>query len=173
MRIADGNIFIAFGANLASPQATFAKAISALRQAGVEVCARSSLWSSPAWPASAREPDYINGVICVQSHHGPLSLLSLLQVIEYDCGRRAENRSGPRTLDLDLLDFRGRIFSNLSLTLPHPLMLERPFVLLPLREVAPNWHDPVYNLHIDVHIERLSGRQIKSTRPIGQFHSAS
>jgi len=142
-----GPIYIALGANLPNgentPQDTIAAALDALVAAGVTVVARSSDWSSPAWPDPA-DPPYVNAVAAVDTPLGPRDLLDLLHRVEASFGRARGVRNAPRTLDLDLIDHRGRVERDESgLEIPHPRATGRAFVLLPLQEIAPDWRDPV------------------------------
>lgn len=145
--MSSGPIYIALGANLPNgedtPQYTIAAALDALAAAGVAVVARSSDWSSPAWPDPA-DPPYVNAVAAVSTDLAPRALLALLHEIEAGFGRARSVRNAPRTLDLDLIDYRGRIERDeAGLEIPHPRATGRAFVLLPLQEIAPDWHDPV------------------------------
>lgn len=101
-----------------------------------------------------RPDNFVNSVIAIESHCGPEALLRRLKAIERMAGPRSALRWGPRTLDLDILDYRGRIVnwfagdfargaSRPRLILPHPLLHLRPFVLEPLNEILPNWRHPV------------------------------
>lgn len=145
--MSSGPIYIALGANLPNgentPQDTIAAALDALAAAGVTIVARSSDWSSPAWPDPS-DPPYVNAVAAVDTPLAPRPLLDLLHKVEAEFGRARGERNAPRTLDLDLIDHGGRIERDENgLEIPHPRATERAFVLLPLQEIAPDWHDPV------------------------------
>ena len=100
---------------------------------------RSSLWGST--PVDAIGPDYVNAVIALDTALGPWNLLKALQNLEHTAGRRRPYHHAPRTLDLDLLWLDGVCWKSQELTLPHPRMHQRAFVLLPLAEVAPDLVD--------------------------------
>lgn len=144
-------IYIALGANqpatyrgeVVSPQETFFLAVVRLQQFGINVTRASHLWQSPAWPDPNAQPPYINAVIAVDTKLEPLDLLAVLKQAEAAFGRVEAERNAPRPLDLDILDYDGQIMDSETLTLPHPRMLTRPFVLMPLAEIAPNWQDPI------------------------------
>jgi len=139
------HIYIAFGANLSNPKLTFNAASKALEKRGVEILQMSGLWQSPAWPPGSDQPDYINACAEVQFEGAARNLLDILHQIETEFGRTRSVKNAARTLDLDLLDFRGDIITEKSgMIIPHPRMLLRGFVLLPLSEIAPNWRDPVH-----------------------------
>ena len=130
--------FIALGANLENPVRQVQQAISEL--ADIEqtrVLAVSSLYRT-APVGYADQPDFINAVAKLQTGLSPHELLDALHVIERRHGRQRSVRTAPRTLDLDLLIYGTCVVNEANLTLPHPRMHERAFVLLPLAEIAPD-----------------------------------
>ena len=138
-------ILIALGANLPSPKGppaeTLKGALARLEQLGVKILSVSSLYETPAWPDPA-QPVFVNAVAAVQTALQPVELLALLHGVETDFGRLRSVPNASRTLDIDLLDHDGRVMSQ-GLTLPHPRMAERSFVLAPLAEMAPGWRHPI------------------------------
>jgi 2-amino-4-hydroxy-6-hydroxymethyldihydropteridine diphosphokinase len=139
-------ILLGFGANLPSdlgpPLATLAAALDALGTVGVRLIRRSHWYRSPPMPPSA-QPWFVNGVALVQASHPPADLLAILHGIEARFGRVRGEANAARSLDLDLLDYEGRLsISGETPILPHPRLHERAFVLLPLRDVAPDWRHP-------------------------------
>jgi 2-amino-4-hydroxy-6-hydroxymethyldihydropteridine diphosphokinase len=93
------------------------------------------------------QPPFINAAMAVETDLAPSALLLHLQATERRAGRQREIHWGPRTLDLDLLDYRGLVLNDPSgLVLPHPGIAERPFVLVPIVEIAPQWCHPVTGL---------------------------
>lgn len=128
--------YIALGANLGDARATVMAAMEAISQlAGVDCVARSELYKTA--PIESMGADYINAVVKVLTVQPAYSLLSLLQDLEQKEGRDRPYRNAPRTLDLDLLLYGGAQISSDRLTVPHPRMWQRAFVLWPLRDVAP------------------------------------
>jgi len=114
---------------------------------GSEPVERSSLYVSPAWPPSD-QPDYMNAVWRIEIGRSSASgsagaLMELLHAAESRFGRQREGAAAnaPRTLDLDLIDYRGQVSAGPPV-LPHPRMDTRAFVLLPLAEIAPDWRHP-------------------------------
>lgn len=155
-------IFVALGANLPSsrhgpPRATLEAALQILAHEGVRILKRSSWWQSPAQPASD-QPDFINGVVETATMLEPSDLLALLHRIEAAFGRVRQERWAARALDLDLIDYQGRLTGGEGDTpfLPHPRLQERLFVLLPLQEIAPDWRHPGSGSHIDTLIEKAN-----------------
>ena len=129
--------YIGLGSNLQDPIAQVRQALTDLEQLPESrVTARSSLYSSsPMGPKD--QPTYINAVAQIETRLSPLALLGELQAIEDRHGRvRGAQRWGPRTLDLDLLLFGQAVIDEPTLTVPHPGVLEREFVLYPLAEIA-------------------------------------
>lgn len=133
--------YIALGANLGDAQATLRWAVAqidALAQCRVRQC--SSFYRSA--PLQAEGPDFINAVLALETSLPAPVLLAQLHRIEALAGRERPYRNAPRTLDLDLLLYgQGRIDSP-QLTVPHPRMQERAFVMVPLAEIAPQHVDP-------------------------------
>ncbi len=146
-------ILIALGSNLAGPAgppaAQLDAALAALAARGVVVERRSRWWRSVAWPDPA-DPPFVNGVARVRTELPPASLLAELHAVEAMLGRRRGRENAPRSIDLDLLDHDGLIAAGAEggPVLPHPRLATRGFVLLPLREVAPDWRHPVSGIDI-------------------------
>ena len=135
--------YIALGANLGDPPAQLKAALHSLRGSpGVEVVATSSFYRT-APLGQPGQPDYCNAVCAVDTTLQPEALLDLLQGIETAAGRRRDGTHwGPRLLDLDLLHVEGGVSHTTRLTLPHPELQRRAFVLVPLAEIAPRLSIP-------------------------------
>ena len=147
--------FVAIGANLGDARATVRQAMDDLDRVPLtRVSARSSLYRSA--PVDAGGPDFVNAVVELQTGLDPQALLGELQRLEAGAGRERPYRNAPRTLDLDLLRHGDAVLQTPQLSLPHPRMAERAFVLLPLAEIAP---EQVTSLQLaqvaDQRIERL------------------
>jgi len=128
--------FVAIGGNLGDARAAVTRAMADLGTlAGTRVVARSSLYRSA--PLDASGPDFINAVVAIDTALSPLDLLAALQGLEEGAGRERPYRNAPRTLDLDLLLHGDAVMDTPVLTLPHPRMTQRAFVLRPLAEIAP------------------------------------
>ena len=139
--------YVAIGANLGDAQASVRQAILALDQlAQTRVDQASSLYrtapvvSGQAWQDSG--PDYINAVVALDTALPALELLDQLQALEQAAGRERPYRDAPRTLDLDLLLYGQSRIDSPRLTVPHPRMWQRAFVLVPLAEIAPGLVSP-------------------------------
>ena len=152
-------ILIALGSNLpshyGSPERTLAATLTRMDEVGLKVEQTSRIYTSAPMPASD-QPWYRNAVARVRTDLPPEALMALLHLVEADFGRmRSGTRDEARILDLDIIDYKGRVYSEDELVLPHPRIEERAFVLFPLREVAPNWKHPVSKFSIDQMIDAL------------------
>src|SRR6201994_4106327 len=131
---------IALGGNVGDVRARFGSAIDAIcREAPATLIARSADYETPPWGGVA-QPPFINACIAIETTSDPRTLLTTLHAIERTFGRdRAkETRWGPRTLDLDLIAYDDISLDTPELTLPHPRLFERAFVLVPLAEIVPD-----------------------------------
>ncbi len=131
------DVFIGLGSNLDHPERQIRRALEGLAALpGVALAQTSPLYlSDPLGPPG--QPDYVNAVAALRTDLDPLPLLDQLQAIEDQHGRERHERWGARTLDLDLLLFGQREIRHPRLTVPHPRLFERRFVLQPLADVAP------------------------------------
>ena len=130
--------FIGFGGNIGDTRQLITDAIVCLAQrCGLEILAKSCFYQSA--PVQATGGDYINAVIEIETQLSPYGLLHICQAIEQEFGRERPYINAPRTLDLDILSFEGVSQGDSELTLPHPRITERSFVLLPLLEIAPDF----------------------------------
>ncbi|GAB2542581.1 2-amino-4-hydroxy-6-hydroxymethyldihydropteridine diphosphokinase [Rhodanobacter koreensis] len=134
--------YIALGSNLGDPRQHVLDAMDALANLpDTRLLQRSSLYRTPPWGV-LEQPPFVNAVVQVDTTLSPHALLDGLLDIERSAGRVRAERNGPRTLDLDLLHVDGVQLDDTQLTLPHPRMAERAFVLLPLNDLAPTLQLP-------------------------------
>ena len=138
--------YIGVGSNLAwlgqPPEAVVASAARALGRFGA--VRLSPLYDSPSWPDPSNPP-YVNAVLEVRTALSPFGLLVACQAVEAGFGRRRDpsDRNAPRTLDLDLLSVGDAVLRTPALTLPHPRLAARDFVLAPLLDLSPDWRHPI------------------------------
>ena len=162
-------ILLALGANLPSrigtPLQTLNHVLALLPRHGVRVVAVSGFYSNPAVPASD-QPDFINCIARVETVLTPEQLLQTCLEIERDLGRVRTEKWAARTIDLDIVDYDGRRMSGDDLTLPHPRIAERAFVLVPIRDVAPDWWHPVTGERIEALIEALPPDERAILKPL-------
>lgn len=158
-------IFVGLGANLPSPTHgrpldSLKAALLALAAAGVSVKRCSRIYRSAPVPASD-QPWYLNAVAEVESDLQPAPLMARLHEIEADFGRVRSMPNAPRVLDLDLLIYDDRVSDPGDWPcLPHPRLIERAFVLLPLAELAPEWRHPQSGRCLSELIETLPPDQL-------------
>ena len=159
-------ILVAIGANIpgddgAGPKENCERALSLLEADGMTIVARSRWYRSSPWPRSD-QPDYINGVVRIETYESPEALLLRLHAIEARMGRIRGAPNIARVIDLDLLAFDRLICevqsedNSTQLRLPHPRLHDRSFVLLPLSEVAPTWVHPASGRRVAEMIANLA-----------------
>ncbi len=132
--------FLALGGNIGDSRAILDRAVKMLTDDGkLKLLARSSDYITPPW-GMKYQPPFVNLCVAVETALDPLDLLDHTQDVELRLGRDrlVEKRWGPRTADIDILTYDDVAMSNTRLILPHPLMFERAFVLVPLAEIAPD-----------------------------------
>ena len=156
-------ILIGIGSNLAAPSArspleTAQAALPALAAPHLQPVLCSSWYESAPVPASD-QPWFVNAVALVATELEPEKLLGLMLDVESRFGRVRDERNAARTLDLDLLDYDGLVLDAPRLTLPHPRLHARRFVLEPLCEIAPQWRHPIL---------RRSASELLAALPLGQ-----
>ena len=143
--------YIGIGGNLDDPLLQMRRAFRALRELPASRCvACSPLYRSAAVGGPSGQPDYLNAAAALDTTLAPDELLTALQAIETAQGRTRTVRWGPRTLDLDLLLYDQLVLDEPRLTLPHPRLHERVFVLYPLYDIAPDLEIPGHGLLIDL-----------------------
>ncbi|HTH67189.1 MAG TPA: 2-amino-4-hydroxy-6-hydroxymethyldihydropteridine diphosphokinase [Rhodanobacter sp.] len=134
--------YVALGSNLGDPRRQLLDAMDALSNLpDTRLLQRSRLYRTPPWGV-LEQPPFINAAVELDTALSPHALLDAMLAIEQRAGRVRAERNGPRTLDLDLLHVDGVQLDDPQLTLPHPRMAERAFVLLPLHDIAPTLRLP-------------------------------
>ena len=154
--------FIAMGANLKSNSNLTLKenleiALKMLPDYDLNILKVSNWYKTQPIPIS-NQPWFINSVIKINTNKSPKELLESLQIIEKLFGRKRNILNGPRTLDLDIIDYNGLIENNNPI-LPHPRMHLRKFVLMPLQDIEPNWVHPVMKTKIEFLIKKQKDNQ--------------
>lgn len=151
--------YIGLGANLGDARQTLKDAVVCIAQhAGVMIVARSSLYRTA--PVDAHGDDYFNAVVAVETTFSAQQLLRVCQHIEQQFGRERPFRNAPRTLDLDLLLYGDLQHNDETLTVPHPRMTQRAFVLVPLAELCPDLEIPGQGRVAD-HLPAVAGQRIE------------
>jgi 3-oxoacyl-[acyl-carrier protein] reductase len=158
--------YLALGSNLGDRENYLRCALAALRQTeGIEVLRVSPLYETRPVGGPAGQGPYLNAVAEVRSARGPHELLAVLRNIEQQLGRERQEKWGPRTIDLDLLLYGDLIYEDEQLTVPHPRLHERPFVLQPLAQLAPGLLHPVLKRSIADLLAELQGLRLHGSAP--------
>jgi len=139
--------WLSLGSNAGDREAHVEAALGLLAEAGVTVCRRSALYETEPVGAGPQRW-FVNCVVEVETELMPLALLRAAKRIERALGRRASAGPQPaaRSIDIDIVAYGQQVVNHPELTIPHPRIAERRFVLQPLREAAPDWRHPVTRL---------------------------
>lgn len=183
------NCHIALGANLptpiGTPMETLENALKLFERESLAVLFPSPWYQSPAFPTGSG-PDFVNGVVTVQTNLTPVATMAALHRIEQSLGRSRRDRWEARVCDLDLLTYGDEVLPDGAthdmwrdlpleaqktetpdtLVLPHPRLQDRAFVLVPLRDVAPDWVHPRTGQGIDALIDALAPEDVAALRQI-------
>ena len=135
-------VYLSLGSNLGDRIANLQAAIARVRELG-HIAAVSSFYETEPVDV-AQQPWFVNCAVALETELMPRQLLRRLQAIEQDLGRRRLQPKGPRTIDIDILLFGSSVIDTAGLTIPHPAMHERRFVLEPLAEIVPGARHPVF-----------------------------
>ena len=158
-------ILVALGSNQSgpwgTPQETVEHALKMLNQFPIALIKQSVLIKTKPFGIT-NQPDFVNAVVEVRTALPPHALLRRLHMIEHQAGRKRGRHWGPRKLDLDIIDYHGRKIKQKglvqkALTLPHPGIAQRDFVLAPIAEIAPTWKHPVNHKSAIAMIQKLYG----------------
>lgn len=162
----DTRALVALGSNLDDPLEQLRRAARALQELSATALF-SSLFRTAPVGGPPGQPDYLNGVALLEPRprwSQPDALLEALLAIEGRQGRRRRERWGPRTLDLDLLALDAHSLQTPRLTLPHPRMMDRAFVLAPLCELLPGWRHPLTGEGACAALARVGASGVERTR---------
>jgi 2-amino-4-hydroxy-6-hydroxymethyldihydropteridine diphosphokinase len=141
-------VYLSLGSNLGDRKKNLDRAIELLKERGIFVKKRSSLYETEPWGKS-NQPLFLNMALEIETVLEPQALLNTLQNVEAEAGRKKSYKWGPRIIDLDILLYNHIILNEDALKIPHPFMHEREYVLKPLDEIAPDVLHPV--LHVRIH----------------------
>jgi 2-amino-4-hydroxy-6-hydroxymethyldihydropteridine diphosphokinase len=130
-------VLLGLGGNLGDPVAAIEAALQRLDAEGVRVTRRSPLYRTPPWGVT-EQPDFVNACVAAETTLSPAALLALIHRIEAALGRERRERWGPRPIDIDILAYGDEAVDEPGLTIPHPRLTERAFVLVPLCDIAPD-----------------------------------
>ena len=151
-------IYLNIGSNLpleeGGRETNILKAINHLKNLNLKLIKISSFYETPSYPNSS-DPKFINLCVKLKSNLKANELLNEIKKIEKKLGRTRIKKNEPRTCDIDIIDFNGKIIKNDELETPHPRLHLRNFVIYPLKEIEPNWFHPIYNKNIDSFFQEL------------------
>jgi 2-amino-4-hydroxy-6-hydroxymethyldihydropteridine diphosphokinase len=161
-------IIIGIGANLKSVLynsiiEACEKSLQLIKESNIDVICQSSWYETEPIPASSQS-NFINGVICVKTQLSNLDLLKVLLSIETKMGRRRSEKNAERIIDLDLIAYHDDIIESELLTLPHPRLYQRAFVVRPIFEIAPDWRHPVLGVTVGALLPALADQKIKQLK---------
>ncbi|MBN1484743.1 MAG: 2-amino-4-hydroxy-6-hydroxymethyldihydropteridine diphosphokinase [Chloroflexia bacterium] len=155
--MAPGTALIGLGSNLGDRTAYLRRALVLLAQLG-QLQAVSSVYETPPW-GYQEQPSFLNAACRLNTDLPAPALLEEMLHLEQDQGRQRQRHWGPRTIDLDLLFYDDLVLQTAGLTLPHPLLHQRAFVLVPLAEIAPHWLHPQQGRTVLELLETCPGRE--------------
>ena len=160
-------VYLAIGSNLGNKINNIEITKFELEKYKIKILKSSSNYISESWPDSSM-PKYINIIIKIKTNLAPLELLKICNLIELKLGRVRGKKNTPRTCDIDIIDYDKKILNqkNNQLILPHPQMIKRNFVLLPLFEVDKSWKHPKSKINIVNLINSLPVRDLRSIKQI-------
>ncbi len=151
-------IYIALGTNLGNRPANLRSAIASFSPT-LEIIHESTIYETPPW-GYTDQPAFLNMVVKAKTRLEPYMLLSYLKEKEKTLGRVKNFRNGPRHIDLDILFYDTLVLNEEKLTLPHPRLHERAFVLVPLAEIAPKFKHPLLKKKISVLLQDVDTSEI-------------
>lgn len=140
-------IYILLGSNLENPKKQLSAARSFIKKDIGKIIRTSSLYQTAAW-GNTEQPDFLNQVIIVESKFNSAETIDKILEIEIKMGRIRTTKNAPRLIDIDILFFNKEIIDKSKLTVPHPQIQNRRFVLIPLNELSPNYTHPVLQKNI-------------------------
>jgi len=154
-------IFVNIGSNLSSEKGdrffNLKKSLELIELENIKIIQISSIYETPSYP-NEKNPKFLNIGLEIKCNYSPNNLIKKFNKIEKKLQRIRGIKNQPRTCDIDLIDYQGKVLSSIELILPHPKAHLRNFVLFPMKEISPDWIHPTLNVKIDFLIEKLSSK---------------
>ena len=138
------NTYLLLGSNMGNSKAGLSKAVEQIEKQIGKVIRQSGLYSTAAW-GNTKQPDFLNQVIIVETKLSAHQTMQTILNIEKKMGRIRTVKNAPRVIDIDILFFNKEIMEQEHLSIPHPQIQNRRFVLVPLNQLSPNLKHPVLN----------------------------
>jgi len=152
-------IYINIGSNLDSQKGdrfyNLNKAKDLIRVEKIKVIKTSSIYETPSYP-NQKNPKFLNICLEIESRANPEALIKKFTNIEKKIQRNRGLKNQPRTCDIDIIDYNGKIINSKNILIPHPRAHLRNFVLFPLKEISSEWIHPIFNKKIDFFIKKLN-----------------
>ena len=152
-------IFLSIGSNLPSNISSRVKNIKTiikmLEENNIKIIKCSSYYETPSYP-DKKKPRFINVILQINFANNAYRLLEKIAIIEKKIGRIRKKTNEPRICDIDIIDFKQEIIKTKKLTLPHPRLSNRNFVLYPLKEIYSEWNHPISKKNVDILIKNLN-----------------
>jgi len=161
--------YLSLGSNLGNRNSNINKAKILLIYYGIKIIKCSKTYETESWP-NKKLPKYLNIVIKIYTSKPPFELFKILKIIEKKLGRKMSKRNSPRICDIDILDYDQKLINrnlnNFNLTIPHPRLHLRNFVLIPLFDIVKNWKHPKLNVDISRLLSKIKSHDLRSIKII-------
>jgi 2-amino-4-hydroxy-6-hydroxymethyldihydropteridine diphosphokinase len=161
--------YLSLGSNLGNRNININKAKILLINNGIKIIKCSKIYETESWP-NKKLPKYLNIVIKIYTLKAPFELFKILKIIENKLGRKMSKKNSPRTCDIDILDFDQKLINikknNCNLTIPHPRLHLRNFVLIPLFDIMKDWKHPKLNVDISRLLSKIKPHDLRSIKII-------
>ena len=160
-------VYLSLGSNLGHLEENLERALALLENEKIQVVERSSIYETEPRDVPD-QPWFLNMAVTCETRCFPLQLLTAVRNVERQMGRVRRIRRGPRVIDIDILLFGNAVIDTPRLTVPHPRMLERRFVLEPLLEIAPDLVHPVTRRPLRDYLNGVKAQKLRLRRPLSQ-----
>tara|TARA_B100001173_G_scaffold135041_1_gene117288 strand:+ start:650 stop:1177 length:528 start_codon:yes stop_codon:yes gene_type:complete len=161
--------FLGIGSNIGNKKRNIEKTKFLLHQNSIKIIKSSNIYETYSWP-NKDQPKFYNIVVKIITNLKPTNLFYVIKKIEKKLGRKKAPINNPRVCDIDILDYKGKIYklnaNNNKLIIPHPRLHDRNFVLFPLFEIQKNWNHPIKKSKIKDLIEKLDDFSLYSIKQI-------
>ena len=151
-------IYIQLGSNIGRRESFIAKSMEQIEENIGKITTASSVFETTPW-GNENQNNFLNSVIEIKTPFDAFTILQKSQEIENNLGRERSDKWGERTIDIDILFYNNKIINTKELTVPHPLIQKRKFVLVPLSEIAPNYMHPILKKNISTLLSECKDTQ--------------